>query len=153
MSVRFLAVLAVLAGLTLGAASSFAAGDMSSGKAHGNGLNIFVYSRDVPLPVSILTIKQGVVGIGAEFSGSTGPHWAWNIGGGYGIGDVKTETTPRAAPRIRPSSLCRSGKRGSGWTTGATAVIRTGTAAPASSTCRRRSPRRSRELRTSISNR
>jgi hypothetical protein len=98
MSVRFFAVLAVLAGLTLGAASSFAAGDMSSGKANGNGLNIFIYSRDVPVPLSPITLKQGIVGIGAEFSGAAGPHWAWNIGGGYGTGDAKSEVTPSGGP-------------------------------------------------------
>ena len=95
MSVRPIVVLAVLAGLTLGATSSLAADGMSSGKpANGMALSLFLYGRDVPLPV-LTPLQQAVVGVGAGLSGKMGSsaHWAWNLSGGFGVGSVKGETS------------------------------------------------------------
>lgn len=90
MSMKSFAPLAALASIALCAALAFAA----EGKAGNSwGGQFYLFTREVPLPVA-LPIKQGVVGLGYTMNGKLGasPHWDWNAGFGYGIGNFKSES-------------------------------------------------------------
>jgi hypothetical protein len=103
MSMKSYAPLAALASIALCAALAFAA----DGKpANGMSGQFYLFTREVPLPVA-LPLKQAVVGVGFTLNGKLGssPHWDWNAGFDYGIGDFKGETTTGGVTNTSELSL------------------------------------------------
>jgi hypothetical protein len=84
-----------LAALAFSASFALAGGGSSgSGAPNGWAGNIYIVSRDAPLPTSSL-IKGGIVGLGYEMTGKwmSSPHWGWAASFDYGIGDLKETNT------------------------------------------------------------
>lgn len=112
MSRRFLTGITTMAAILLiagvASAKSGMGGMNSGGGGPTTGLSggIFIFDRDTPIPSSIST-KAGVVGLGYEMTGKwgTSPHWGWDASFGYGIGDLKIETSSATASTSDELSL------------------------------------------------
>lgn len=97
MSRRLLTGITTLAAILLIAGVASAKGEMGGGGGAANGFagGIFIFDRDTPQLGVSFPAKMGIVGLGYEMTGKLGasPHWGWNASFGYGIGDLKEETS------------------------------------------------------------